>query len=196
MKNLLFLSSALFLVSCGQTAYFNSVKVQKKDPVVEEADPKPTVEIPEKNYKVPIVIEPYVQLFIASAKELWDEDIEMPGLIIEFKEIKRFDDDGNEKIILGTCFYSEKIPLIHIDPRYWAGTKIQYRAAIILHELAHCIHKRGHRNTKDSLMYPYILSTDYFAENEIELLTELHDPQYRNDIFSLHKGSVSCGDEH
>lgn len=136
-------------------------------------------------YSVPDEIQPYVQLFINSAKETWDEDLVIDRLIVKFDEIYKYDSNGNEKITYGLCYYTASPPKILIDPRYWPNLKIQERAGLILHELGHCIHKRGHVKTRLSIMFIYMQSAKRFIDNEATMLHELHDPEFRKDIFHL-----------
>lgn len=113
----------------------------------------------------------YVELFKEQGLR-YNQIIEIDNLVIEFSKLEK----RGAMIVLGTCTaYTNRAPLIQIDPDEWARLRLSSRIILMFHELGHCILHRGHVENSFSIMNPTIISSQNFISKEYEVLAELFD---------------------
>ena len=98
--------------------------------------------IPAKEYKVPALIQPYVDLFEQEAAKR-GEEITIDNLRVDFEE------DLVEGTAAGTCTFptnDDPTPHIRLDTTSFNWRNNEYhREILVFHELGHCILNRFHR---------------------------------------------------
>jgi hypothetical protein len=100
--------------------------------------------------------------------------VKVKDLIIKFEEIPQKDPN---LIILGLCSTRKrKTPVITIDPIHWEYRDYTARKILMYHELGHCVLKRGHIESVDSLMNPMVTSGYSFNNDPDYYLSELFNP--------------------
>jgi Zn-dependent peptidase ImmA (M78 family) len=115
--------------------------------------------------------EPYVQAFKQDAKK-FNLDISIVDLLIIFGNLN--EDDDNEYFYLGICYtYTDKTPLIRIDEAIWKTLDEVERKLLIYHELGHCILNKDHDDDSNNIMNTLDVDSQYFIENEQEVLAHL-----------------------
>lgn len=118
----------------------------------------------------------YVDLFVQEAKITTGVDYSKKIVPINFTELT-YSENGIGTV--GTCrYYTSGKREILIDPNFWASASEARRAALIFHELGHCVLNRLHNDTVDSrgpvsIMHTYLLDADIFEDHYGSYVTEL-----------------------
>jgi len=112
----------------------------------------------------------YVDMFERDSVD-YGKGIVVDDLIINFVDIEQTRDD---RFTLGRCIIKTgDNPLIVIDSDYWELLSDTSRVLLMYHEMGHCILRRSHRDSVDSIMNSTLISSYKFEQNKGELLTEL-----------------------
>lgn len=114
----------------------------------------------------------YVEAFEKYSRQ-YNRPIKIADLVLDTE------DDLGGSIVAQCRLFGTATPHIVVSKRLWEYSTEVEKEMIILHEISHCILKRGHLETKDvngipiSLMYPYVLEERVYLERKEAYLKEL-----------------------
>lgn len=117
--------------------------------------------------------------YIKYVKEFENQSSTTNNKVIVDDLVVRTRDDLGGSILAQCRMYSVFTPLIVVSKKYWVTMSETEREMVMFHELGHCILNRGHNenlkepNIPESIMYPYIFSSDVYLFLKSNYILEL-----------------------
>lgn len=112
--------------------------------------------------EIDLELAPYWQEFVYQAQLRGVEITDSPDIIF----VEKFEEPGR----LGVCTWAGNI---EISRAWWKTLGSSYREITIFHELGHCALGKGHSDSPDSIMYPYVGVQKGYEKNREFYLDEL-----------------------